>query len=73
MYYKNGSTQKAAPDSRWREELATKAAEQDKLYREYVVLKSETAKVEKIKRSVTEILHSETPDRKTQKSRRMEK
>jgi hypothetical protein len=46
----------------WRQELGTKTSEKNVLNREYTLLKEETEKVEKIKRSVTEILHSETPE-----------
>ena len=51
---------KLPPISKWRDELAAKLAEADTLYREYSKLKDETAKVEKIKRSVKDILHSDT-------------
>jgi chromosome segregation ATPase len=51
--------------AKWREDLAVKTTVKDSLYREYYTLKDETAKVEKIKRSVTEILHSDTPGRKS--------
>ena len=46
----------------WKRELGTKNAERDVLYREYTALKEDTAKVEKIKRSVRDILHSESTE-----------
>jgi len=60
------------PITKWREELIAKTAESATLYREYKTLRDETAKVEKIKLSVSEILHSEEPKRTPQKSRGME-
>ena len=48
----------------WKRELGTKNAERDVLYREYTALKEDTAKVEKIKRSVRDILHSESTERR---------
>ena len=56
----------------WREELTTKNAEVNALYREYVKLKDETTKIEKIKRGVADILHSDEPKQTPQKSRGME-
>jgi hypothetical protein len=43
----------------WRQERVAKTAERDGLYREYRGLKDEVAKVEKIRKSVYEILRSE--------------
>ena len=63
---------KLPPISKWRDELTEKTTEKNTLYREYHSLKDETARVEKIKRSVTEILRGETPERAPQKSRGME-
>ena len=61
---------KLPPITKWREELAAKTAEKDALYREYVALKDGTAKVERIKRSVAEIIKGETeaPKRTPKKS-----
>jgi hypothetical protein len=59
---------KLPPITKWREELTTKTAEKEKLYQEYSILKEETAKVEKIKRSIAEILHSETPEQTTERT-----
>ena len=56
---------KLPPIAKWQEELAVKTTEKDSQYREYYTLKDETAKVEKIKRSVAEILNSDTPGRKS--------
>ena len=47
--------------------VAAKTAEKDALYRYYYKLKDETAKVEKIKRSVAEIMSAESPGRATKK------
>jgi len=58
---------KLPPISRWQNELAAKLVESDALYQRYAKLKDDTVKVEKIKRSVTEILRSET--RRTQPTR----
>ena len=63
---------KLPPITKWREELADKTAESAALYQEYKTLKDETAKVEKIKRSVADILHSDEPRQARQKSRGME-
>ena len=63
---------KSPPTSRWEKELAEKLAERDGLYAEYTKAKAETQKVEQIRRSVSEILHSEEPKRVPQKSRGME-
>jgi len=51
---------KLPPVTKWREELTAKTAEREGLYREYRSLKDETAKVEKIRRSVHEIVDVET-------------
>jgi len=59
------------PITKWREELFVKTAEKDMLYQEYYTLKDETVKVEKIKRSVTDILQSDEPKRVPQKIRGM--
>ena len=56
------------PITKWREELTAKTAESAALYQEYKMLRDETAKVKKIRRSVMEILHTETPERTRQKS-----
>ena len=63
---------KLPPITKWRDELATKTAESAALYQEYKTLREETAKVEKIKRSVEDILHSEKPKQVRQKLRGME-
>jgi hypothetical protein len=60
---------KLPPITMWRQELGTKTSEKNVLNREYTLLKEETAKVEKIKRSVTEILHSETLEHIPHKAR----
>ena len=54
---------KLPPISKWRDELSAKTAEMDALNREYHKLKEETQKVEKIQRSVKEILHSDSTAR----------
>jgi hypothetical protein len=51
-----------------RQELGTKTSEKNVLNREYTLLKEETQKVEKIQRSVNEILHSETPEQTTERT-----
>jgi hypothetical protein len=48
---------------KWKAERAEKAAAKDRLYREYYALKEETQKVERIQRSVREIIRTEPPDR----------
>jgi hypothetical protein len=63
---------KLPPIKKWRDELVAKTAERNSLYREYDVLKNETAKIEKIRYSVKEIMQAETPKRIPQKSRDME-
>ena len=52
---------KLPPIDKWKEELAEKTGKKESLYLDYYALQNETAKVEKIQRSVKEILHSETP------------
>jgi hypothetical protein len=52
---------KLPPITKWQNDLAAKLAEKDALYKEYYALKGETQKVEQIKRSVADILHSEKP------------
>ncbi|GAA4654903.1 hypothetical protein GCM10023142_20410 [Anaerocolumna aminovalerica] len=47
--------------------MTAKTAESAALYQEYKMLRDETAKVKKIRRSM-EILHTETPERTRQKS-----
>jgi len=49
--------------------LATKTTEREVLYREYQELKNETQKVEQIRRSVAEIMQTESPERTARKSR----
>jgi hypothetical protein len=56
----------------WKRELGTKTTEKEVLYREYYKLKEETAKVEKIKKSVAEIMQVELRERKPAKSWGME-
>ncbi|MDR0292559.1 MAG: hypothetical protein LBH95_00195 [Oscillospiraceae bacterium] len=67
---------KLPPITMWRQELGTKTSEKNVLNREYTLLKEETAKVEKIKRSVMEILHSDelvqTTERTTKRPYGME-
>jgi hypothetical protein len=60
---------KLPPITIWREELAAKTAEKDSLYRDYLKLKDETYKVEKIRASVKEIFQTETPERTAVKSK----
>jgi hypothetical protein len=55
----------------WRQELGAKTAETEMLYKEYCALKDETAKVEKIKKSIADILRSESPERQPKKKRGM--
>ena len=59
---------KLPPISKWQNELAKKIIEKDLLYREYHTLKDEATKVEKIQRSVKEILHSDSPKQMREKS-----
>ena len=67
---------KSPPIDMWKRELATKTTENETLYREYVALKEETLKVEKIRASVKEIVQEELPmvqpERTPKKSRGME-
>jgi hypothetical protein len=60
---------KKLPIAKWQNERAEKTAERAALYGEYEKLKTETQKVEQIKRSVTDILRSDSPERTPQKSR----
>jgi hypothetical protein len=62
---------KKLPITKWQNERVEKISERAALYREYETLKTETQKVEQIKRSVTDILRSESPERTQQKSRSM--
>jgi predicted nuclease with TOPRIM domain len=64
---------KLPPIKKWRDELVAKTAERNLLYREYDVLKNETAKVEKIRYSVKEILKAETPEQSLRKSQDMQR
>ena len=64
---------KSPPITKWQEELTAKTAESAALYRDYKKLKDETAKVEKIQRSIKDILHSDEPERAPQKSRGAER
>ena len=59
---------KLPPITMWREELTAKTAEQKAMHREYQVLKSETQKVEQIRRSVAEIMQVDSPERTARKS-----
>ena len=52
---------KLPPISMWEKELAGKLEARDSLYREYYALKDETQKVERIQRSVKDILHNDNP------------
>jgi hypothetical protein len=63
---------KLPPIAKWRDEYAAKTAEKDALYREYYKLKDDTAKVEKIQRSVKEILHNEAMEWRQKKSQGVE-
>ncbi|MDR0288397.1 MAG: hypothetical protein LBI03_11925 [Clostridiales bacterium] len=63
---------KLPPITKWRDELDAKTADKETLYREYEKLKGETTNVEKIKRSVTEILHSETLERTPKRTQDIE-
>ena len=65
-------SKKLPPITKWQEELANKTAMRDSLYQDYYTLKNETAKIEKIKRSVTEIMELEKADKMPQKSQKME-
>jgi hypothetical protein len=58
---KHFDPKKLPPIGAWEKELASKLAEKDALYRDYYKLKDDTAKIEKIQRSVKEILHSGEP------------
>ena len=51
----------------WKQERDTKTTERKRLYAKYEALKNETAKVEKIRKSVYEIMRDET--RRTQPTR----
>jgi len=59
---------KLPPISKWQGELSAKTAEKDSLYQEYLALKDEAYKVEKIRASVKEILHNDSPKQTRQKS-----
>jgi len=65
---------KLPPIDMWRQELGSKISEKNALNQEYQKLKEETAKVEKMQRSVKEMLHIDEPqpERIPQKSRGME-
>jgi hypothetical protein len=63
---------KLPPITMWREELATKTAEKKTQYQEYLKLKDETYKVEKIRASVKEIMQAEIPKLERQKSLNVE-
>jgi hypothetical protein len=63
---------KNPPISMWQEQRAAKIAERTALTLEYKKLKDETQKVEQIKRSVADILHSDTPERTQRKSQGVE-
>ena len=65
-------SKKLPPITKWQEELATKTAYRDSLYQDYYTLKNENAIVEKIKRSVTEIMASEKAEKFSQKSKSVE-
>ena len=52
---------KLPPIKEWEKELAKKTTVKDALYIDYHKLKDDTTKIEKIQRSVTEILHNEIP------------
>jgi len=54
---------KLPPITMWQNERAAVIAEKKALYQEYHALKEETKKVEQIKRSVENILHSDAPER----------
>jgi len=71
---KHFDPKKLPPIAAWEKKLAENLEAKDSLYREYYTFKDETAKVEKIQRSVKEILHSEspTPQRAIQKTRGVE-
>jgi len=58
---------KPLPIDKWQEERAAKTAERAALNREYETLKAETQKVEQIKRSVGDIMHSENTLEQTTK------
>ena len=60
---------KLPPITKWTEELTAKTAKREAMYREYQTLRDETTKLEQIRRSVTEILHSDTPGFITPRSR----
>ena len=55
---------KLPPITVWQKQLSEKIAEKESLIREYYKLKDETAKIEKIQRSVKNILHGDKPQPK---------
>ena len=63
---------KLPPIKEWEKELAEKTAVKDALYIDYYKLKDDTAKIEKIQRSVKEILHSDETERTPSRKRDME-
>jgi len=63
---------KLPPIVAWKQELGGKMSEKAVLDREYTALKEETQKVEQIRRSVAEILHSNEPKRAVTKKREAE-
>ena len=69
---KHFNPNKLPPIKEWEKELAEKTAVKDALYIDYYKLKDDTAKIEKIQRSVKEILHSEMPERTQRKSQGLE-
>jgi len=60
---------KPLPITKWQEERAVKTAERAALNREYETLKTETQKVEQIKRSVGDILKAESSERTQMQTR----
>jgi hypothetical protein len=64
---------KLPPISMWEKELTAKTAERETLYQRYGTTKSETASAEKIRRTVEDILKSETPRETRQKLRGKER
>jgi hypothetical protein len=63
---------KLPPTAMWQNELSKKINEKSVLYREYYALKDETKKVEQIKRSVMDILHSDAPKQTPTRMRGLE-
>jgi hypothetical protein len=69
---KHFDSKKLPTINEWEKELAGKTAVKDALYIDYYKLKEDTAKIEKIQRSVKEILHVNEPQQERTPTRKQE-